>query len=219
MKLVNCCKTRKKHRKCTRKDKKVFNLPRKFTRKKCNYFKKTRNKGFTVRSSCAPYKMCGGALSNKNAICILEKNKSNITGTIKFSESEDKKIKIKYNIIGLKDGNHGFHIHQYGDLTDECNSACSHFNPNNNNHGSLTSIERHAGDLGNIYSKDGVSSGELIANDLSLNHNKYNILGRMVIIHKDEDDFGKGTGDKMEESLKTGNAGKRLACGIIGLCK
>ena len=43
---------------------------------------------------------------------------------------------------------------------------------------------------------------------------KYCITGRMIIIHEDEDDLGKG-GD--EESLKTGNAGKRLTCGVIGL--
>ena len=40
------------------------------------------------------------------------------------------------------------------------------------------------------------------------------LLGRSFIIHDKKDDLGKG-GDK--ESLKTGNAGKRIACGIIGL--
>lgn len=36
-------------------------------------------------------------------------------------------------------------------------------------------------------------------------------------MHANQDDFGKGVGDKMEESLKTGNAGARVACGIIGV--
>jgi hypothetical protein len=51
--ILNCCNTRKK--KCIRKDGKIFSLPRRFTRKKC---KKGPIKGFSMRSSCAPYKFC-----------------------------------------------------------------------------------------------------------------------------------------------------------------
>ena len=58
------------------------------------------------------------------------------------------------------------------------------------------------------------SKGSLFAKNLSLSPGKYCITGRMIIVHEDEDDLGKG-GD--EESLKTGNAGKRVACGVIGL--
>lgn len=69
--MVNCCKSTKKHKKCTRKtDKKIFKLPRKFSKKKC---KKPR--GFTMRSSCAPYKGCfkqkGG---EKNISIYIMKN-------------------------------------------------------------------------------------------------------------------------------------------------
>ena len=42
----------------------------------------------------------------------------------------------------------------------------------------------------------------------------FSIVGRMFVIHKDEDDLGLGNN---EESLKTGNAGERIACSIIGL--
>lgn len=52
-KYINCCRSTKKHKKCKRKDNKVFSLPRKFSRKKCKKIK-----GFTMRSSCAPYKFC-----------------------------------------------------------------------------------------------------------------------------------------------------------------
>lgn len=57
--LTNCCKSTKKHKKCIRtKDKKVFALPRKFSKKKCIAKRKTKIRGFTMRSSCAPYKYC-----------------------------------------------------------------------------------------------------------------------------------------------------------------
>ena len=42
------------------------------------------------------------------------------------------------------------------------------------------------------------------------------MVGRAIVIHADEDDLGKGGDD---ESLKTGNAGDRLGCGVIRLRK
>ncbi len=53
--IKNCCKAKKTAKKCIRKDGKVFSLPRRFSRKRC---KKGPIKGFTMRSSCAPYKKC-----------------------------------------------------------------------------------------------------------------------------------------------------------------
>ena len=55
---MNCCrssKKSKKSKKCKRKDGKEFSLPRRFSKKKC-LTQKVR--GFTMRSSCAPYKYC-----------------------------------------------------------------------------------------------------------------------------------------------------------------
>lgn len=71
MKLKICCKHGKKDKKCLRKgDKKMFNLPRKYTKKKCI---KGPVRGFTMRASCAPYKGCK-----------KKKNKSKKRKTIKI---------------------------------------------------------------------------------------------------------------------------------------
>lgn len=43
------------------------------------------------------------------------------------------------------------------------------------------------------------------------------MIGRAMVVHAGIDDLGKGTGDKLEESKKTGNAGARVACGVIAL--
>lgn len=53
--ILNCCNTNTRKKKCIRKDGKIFSLPRRFTRKRCI---KGPIKGFTMRSSCAPYKFC-----------------------------------------------------------------------------------------------------------------------------------------------------------------
>lgn len=150
------------------------------------------------------------------AIAVLAANNHGVEGIIKFKE-ERNGVKINYSINGLSDGKHGFHIHEYGDLTDGCTSACSHFNPFHKTHGGLHGEERHLGDLGNITSNNNLAKGSLFAKQVSLEScGKTSIIGRMVIVHEDPDDLGKG-GDI--ESTKTGNAGKRLACGVIGRCR
>ena len=162
-----------------------------------------------------------------HGVAVLEPDNSKVSGVVYFADGGSG-VAISYHVKGLTDGKHGFHIHEYGDLTDGCTSACAHFNPDNTTHGSLTSKVRHMGDLGNIVSKSGVSKGELYLPKARLDSSKYGILGRMIIVHADEDDLGLGGLDAQgrvidqkvhAESLKTGNAGKRVACGVIGLAE
>jgi len=108
----------------------------------------------------------------------------------------------------------GFHIHSLGDATNGCLSSGSHYNPFSKNHGAPSDNERHVGDLGNIESdKNGVAKINLSDDLLSLN-GIHSIIGRSVVVHVGMDDLGQGGND---ESLKTGNAGGRAACGVIGL--
>ena len=150
-----------------------------------------------------------------HAVAVLQPDNSKVSGVVHFADAGSG-VAISYRINGLSDGEHGFHIHEYGDLTDGCTSACAHFNPDNEVHGGLETSVRHFGDLGNIESQKSISEGEIYLPKAKLDSSKYGILGRMMIVHADRDDLGKG-GDA--ESLKTGNAGKRLACGVIGLAE
>ena len=140
-----------------------------------------------------------------------------IKGNVHFTEVGNK-VRIDVNITGLMPNSaHGFHVHQAGDLTDKCKSMCAHFNPYDKNHGCPGAKERHVGDLGNLLTDSkGMVKYSFLDDQIKLRGTKANILGRGLIIHEDEDDCGQG-GDA--ESLKTGNAGKRIACAVIGYAK
>ena len=78
--------------------------------------------------------------------------------------------------------------------------------------------ERHAGDLGNINTKwqNFPTIFSFVDKKISLiEDNLADIVGRAIVVHQGEDDLGRGGDDG---SLRTGNAGPRLACGIIKLC-
>lgn len=161
---------------------------------------------------------------NRKAVAILYPDKhysknNKVKGKVYFTQ-KNKKLHIKYKIQNLPKGYHGFHIHQFGDLTLGCKTAGPHFNTYKKNiHGGPKSKIKHNGDLGNIYNMKPSTSGTKIvsSNVLNLNlKNKNSIIGRSIIVHKDRDDLGKGNN---LESLKTGNAGARLACGVIGISK
>ena len=141
---------------------------------------------------------------------------SKINGFVTFEEKGEK-VLVTVQLSGLKlNGLHGFHVHQAGDLSDGCESMCAHFNPFNKNHGCPGMSERHVGDLGNLVSDIfGNANYTFYDNVIKLN-GIANIIGRGLIIHADQDDCGNG-GNK--ESLKTGNAGKRIACAVIGYAK
>lgn len=140
---------------------------------------------------------------------------SKIQGIIEFKESNrSNNIIINIKLSGLKPGKHGFHIHETGNLLEDCKSCKSHFNPFGEVHGGPNSSKRHIGDLGNIIAdSNGNVNMKLYDNQISLRNFQRNIIGRSVVIHSGEDDLGKG-GD--EESLKTGNAGSRIGCAVIG---
>jgi superoxide dismutase, Cu-Zn family len=145
------------------------------------------------------------------AIAVLHPTTgSNVSGTVTFTASGDK-VKVVADITGLTPGKHGFHIHEFGDCSDpKAASAGGHFNPGHKQHGAPDASERHAGDLGNI---DADASGkahlELTDSVMKLSGSD-SIIGHAVIVHEKADDL---------KTQPTGDAGGRLACGVIGVAK
>ena len=141
-----------------------------------------------------------------------------VYGFVKFSEVNNKvQIFIHLSGPGLKpNALQGFHIHEFGDLSEGCKSACAHYNPFGKSHGCPGMSERHVGDLGNLQVDVFGTVKYSMIDDIIKLTGKYSIIGRSLIIHKDRDDCGTG---KDQESLKTGNAGERIACAVIGIAK
>jgi len=151
-------------------------------------------------------------LNVKQAICVIQgtEGNENVHGTVTFTQREGG-VFIEAHLTGLAPGAHGFHVHQYGDLsTTDGKSAGGHYNPENHEHSGPSAKMRHEGDLGNIVADaSGVAEYSRFDEELKL-VGKYSILGRGMIIHAGEDD---------QRSQPTGNAGARVGYGVIGIAK
>ena len=144
------------------------------------------------------------------AVAILNSaSGSKVTGTVTFTKAGDT-VQVVADITGLTPGKHGFHIHEFGDCSaTDASSAGSHFNPMKKPHGAPDAAERHAGDLGNLEA-DSTGKAHLELKDSMLKLSGENsILGRGVIVHEKVDGW----------SQPVGNAGGRVACGVIGVAK
>jgi len=146
-----------------------------------------------------------------------------VYGSVKFTQkSLNDKVTIYINLSGTglqPNALQGFHIHEYGDLSEGCKSACAHYNPFGKSHGCPGMSERHVGDLGNLeVNMYGMAKYSTTDEIISLSGN-YSIIGRSLIIHRNKDDCGQAQGELRTESLKTGNAGERIACAVIGIAR
>jgi len=149
-----------------------------------------------------------GSKSQKAEVILEPKSGSNVKGKITFTK-EGNTMKVVADIEGLTPGLHGFHVHEKGDCSaPDGSSAGGHFNPKSMKHAGPDSPERHEGDLGNI-TADANGKAHLDITDSILTFEGENsILGKSVIVHADADDM---------TTQPTGNAGGRVACGIINL--
>ncbi|XP_073011830.1 superoxide dismutase [Cu-Zn], chloroplastic [Typha latifolia] len=167
----------------------------------------------SLHLSVASRKTLAVVAATKKAVAVL-KGTSAVEGVVTLLQEDDGPTTVKVRVAGLTPGRHGFHLHEFGDTTNGCISTGPHFNPNGMTHGAPEDEVRHAGDLGNIVANsEGVAEATIVDNQIPLSGSN-SVVGRAFVVHELEDDLGKGG---HELSLSTGNAGGRLACGVVGL--
>lgn len=141
------------------------------------------------------------------AVAVLASTSgSDVKGVIMLKQ-EDGYVHLTGKVINLEPGEHGFHIHQYGDLTKSDGTAAGgHYNPAGHEHGA-PGTHSHAGDLGNITADaSGVAKIDTKAEGLKL----HMVLGRSIVVHAKADDL---------KSQPSGAAGPRVGVGVIGIAQ
>jgi Cu-Zn family superoxide dismutase len=142
-----------------------------------------------------------------------------VTGVIRFEQVGDK-VHVTGEIKGLAPNTkHGFHVHQYGDISpsegdkyDGLNTG-GHYNPEGaaHQHGGLDLATRHAGDFGNVTADaTGTAHVDITVDNISVAGMKDPIVGRGLVLHAGEDDL---------KTQPTGNSGGRIAVAVIGIAK
>lgn len=138
-------------------------------------------------------------------IAVVIPTKGNKARGLLRLTQQGKDLQVKGQIRNLSPGEHGFHIHEFGDLrAADGTSAGGHFDPHGHEHGA-PGEKSHMGDLGNITADDnGVARIDIVAKDTPL----HIILGRSFVVHAGKDDLS---------SQPSGDSGPRVGVGVIGV--
>ena len=164
----------------------------------------------TAVALLAGCKSVGDVFSTKlSAVSMVAPAKGNsVSGTVNFIQKKGfVQIEGKFNGLTVN-GIHAIHIHEKGNCTGDGTNAGGHFNPTGAPHGAPGSTPRHAGDLGNLTADaNGQALLSISVHGISLGMESDSIIGRAVIVHASADDL---------TSQPSGNAGARVACGLIG---
>jgi Cu-Zn family superoxide dismutase len=143
---------------------------------------------------------------------VVPTSGSKLAGTVTFKKVEGG-VEITAKVSGFTaNTEHGFHIHELGNVSAaDGTSTGGHYNPEGHDHGMPHAAPMiHAGDMGNLKANaEGVAEMTMVSSTMTLTGPKNPIIGRGIVIHAKPDDGGQ----------PTGNAGDRIAVGVIGIAK
>lgn len=167
--------------------------------------------GSAVLSACSQLPSDPNARGAEAVAQLQATQGSSVQGQVRFSTQKDGSVRVRGQVQGLApNSEHGFHVHEKGDCSaPDGTSAGGHFNPGNTAHGHMGA--GHAGDLYSLRADaNGTATFDYSTRSITVGHGATNVVGRGVIVHKDADDF---------VTQPTGNAGARLACGVVTAVK
>ena len=150
------------------------------------------------------------AIGGGFAVAELHSPDGELVGVATFTEG-DNGVNIALNLMGIAPGVHALHIHAAGSCEHPTfQSAMGHFNPYEREHGLQNPKGAHAGDLLNIIvGPDGTGAFAVTAPGITLGDGPNSLFpegGTAIMIHEGPDDY---------VSDPAGNAGPRIACGVI----
>uniref|UniRef100_A0A6A7G6A2 Superoxide dismutase copper chaperone n=1 Tax=Hirondellea gigas TaxID=1518452 RepID=A0A6A7G6A2_9CRUS len=137
------------------------------------------------------------------AVALLHSRLTGVMGVVRFTQTSENICSIDATIDGMKPGDHGIHVHTYGDISGDGVNSGPHFNPSDSGHGKSDGSDRHFGDLGNITANE-FGRGVLHCDDPKLK--VWDIIGRSVCVDVLRDSY---------ESKNDGSRDKHLACGVV----
>ena len=155
---------------------------------------------------------CGQA-SAQTAKAEVRNAKGEMVGTLTLAQEPDG-VRLTVEVSNLSPGFHGFHIHAVGKCEAPFTSAAGHFNPGGQKHA------HHAGDLPNLLVNADGRAFMVVKTARFKLEELFDADGKAITIHADPDNHANTPAryrpDPDASTLATGDAGGRIACGVIG---
>jgi Cu-Zn family superoxide dismutase len=159
-------------------------------------------------SSAAAPEAAHASLGTRARAKLEPRSGSEVKGTAEFTE-QGGKVTMTLRVSGLTPGEHAFHLHEKGDCSaPDATSAGGHWNPTGEGHGKWGTHPFHRGDVANLVADASGNATLTFTTELwSVGGDpSRDVVGHALVIHAKPDDF---------TTQPTGNAGGRVACGVI----